>query len=56
MSVYGAYDFVGTWSLTTIQRLLRMPFPLAVVVDVETLGPDKAQIQWRGARVARGCK
>jgi hypothetical protein len=49
LGVYGSYDFVGTWSLETIRRILRLPFPLALSLDLETLGPDKAQFQLQNA-------
>ena len=49
LAVYGSYDLVGTWSLDTIRRLLRMPFPVALCLDFETLGPDKAAFQLQNA-------
>lgn len=49
MAVYSAWELLGTWDLYTMHRLLLMPFPLAVSVDVETLNMDKAQFRLQNA-------
>lgn len=49
MAVYTAWELLGTWDLYTMHRLLLMPFPLALSVDVETLSVDKAQFRLQSA-------
>lgn len=49
MAVYTAWELLGTWDLYTMHRLLLMPFPLALSVDVETLSIDKAQFRLQSA-------
>ena len=45
LAVYGSHALLGTWDVGTIQRLLRMPFPVAVSIDIETLTGDRAERQ-----------
>lgn len=49
MAVYTAWELLGTWDLFTMHRLMLMPFPLAVSVDIETLSVDKAQFRLQSA-------
>jgi Cdc6-like AAA superfamily ATPase len=49
MAVYSAWELLGMWDLFTMHRLLLMPFPLAVSIDVETLSVDKAQFRLQSA-------
>lgn len=49
MAVYSAWELLGTWDLYTMHRLMLMPFPLAVSVDIETLSIDRAQFRLQSA-------
>src|SRR4051812_31413387 len=49
MAVYTAWELLGTWDLYTMHRLMLMPFPVALSVDVETLSIDKAQFRLQSA-------
>ncbi len=49
MAVYSAWELLGTWDLYTVHRLLLMPFPLALSIDVETMSMDKAQFRLQNA-------
>jgi hypothetical protein len=49
IAIYTAWELLGTWDLYTMHRLLLMPFPLALSVDVETLSIDKAQFRLQSA-------
>jgi len=43
MAIYSAYELPGSWTPTTIHKLLQLPFPLIYAVDVETYSPDKTE-------------
>jgi hypothetical protein len=45
MAVWTAWELLGTWDLTALHQVLRMAFPLALCVHVETLGLDQARFK-----------
>jgi hypothetical protein len=45
MAVWTAWELLGTWDLHALHQVLRMAFPLAVCVHVETLGLDQARVK-----------
>lgn len=49
MTVHTAWELLGTWDPYTVQRILLMPFPLALSIDIETLSIDKAQFRLQSA-------